>query len=50
VRDRIEVDAGITEADAEAMALGSARVTEALGGAAPRRVVTRPPRLVNVVV
>jgi leucyl-tRNA synthetase len=50
VRDRVEVDAGITEADAQTVALASARVTEALGGSAPKRVVSRPPRLVNVVV
>ncbi len=50
VRDRVEVDAAISESDAEAVALASARVTEALGGAAPKRVVSRPPRLVNVVV
>jgi leucyl-tRNA synthetase len=50
VRDRIEVDAAISETDAEAAALASARVTEALGGSSPTRVVARPPRLVNVVV
>jgi len=49
VRDRIEVDAGISEGDAEAAALASAKVIDALGGAAPQRVVVRPPRLVNVV-
>ena len=32
VRDRIDVDAGISEADAEAVALASAKVTEALRG------------------
>jgi leucyl-tRNA synthetase len=50
VRDRVEVDAGISEADAEAIALASPKVSDALGGAAPKRVVARPPRLVNVVV
>jgi len=49
VRDRIEVDAGISEADAHAAALASAKVSEALKGATPTRVVSRPPRLVNVV-
>ena len=49
VRDRIDVDAGISEVDAEATALASAKVIDALGGAAPKRVVVRPPRLVNVV-
>ncbi len=49
VRDRIDVDAGISEGDAEAAALASAKVIDALAGAAPTRVVVRPPRLVNVV-
>ena len=49
VRDRIDVDAGISEGDAEEAALASAKVIDALGGAAPKRVVVRPPRLVNVV-
>jgi leucyl-tRNA synthetase len=50
VRDRLEVDAGISEGDAEAAALASPKVVDALGGVMPRRVVSRPPRLVNVVV
>jgi leucyl-tRNA synthetase len=50
VRDRVEVDADLGEADAVAIALASPKVSEALGGAAPKRVVARPPRLVNVVV
>jgi leucyl-tRNA synthetase len=49
VRDRIEVDAGITAEEAEALALGSPRVVEQLAGRDPRNVVARPPRLVNVV-
>ena len=50
MRDRIEVDAGISDTAAEAAALASAKVTEALGGSAPKRVVARPPNIVNVVV
>ncbi|MDA8290284.1 MAG: leucine--tRNA ligase [Actinomycetota bacterium] len=49
VRDRVEVDAGIDEREATALALASARVREHLGDAAPSRVVARPPRLVNLV-
>ncbi len=49
VRERIEVDAGITEDDAVALALAAPKVAEALGGIAPSRVVSRPPRLVNLV-
>jgi leucyl-tRNA synthetase len=50
VKDRIEVDAAVDEAAAERLALSSEKVVEALAGAAPKRVVSRPPRLVNIVV
>ncbi len=49
VRDRIEVDAGIDEAEMERLALASAKVQAALDGARPTKVVARPPRLVNLV-
>jgi leucyl-tRNA synthetase len=50
VRDRIEVDPGIDEGDAERLALASDKVQESLAGAAPKKVIARPPRLVNLVV
>lgn len=50
VRDRIEVEAGITQQQAEDIALASTKVAAQLGGATPRKVVVRPPRLVNIVV
>ncbi len=49
VKDRIEVAIDLSEDDAIALALGSERVTAILQGAAPSRVVARPPRLVNIV-
>ncbi len=49
VRDRIEVDPEISSEEAEGLALRSDKVIEVLGGATPRRVVVRPPSLVNVV-
>jgi leucyl-tRNA synthetase len=49
VRDRIEVDPSIAEAKAAALALASPKVQEQLGGTAPKKVVARPPRLVNIV-
>jgi leucyl-tRNA synthetase len=49
VRDRIEVDPDIDETEAERLALASAKVAEQLAGAAPKKVITRPPRLVNIV-
>ena len=50
VRDRVEVSADLDEAGAEAAALASERVQAVLAGGEPRKVITRPPRLVNVVV
>ena len=49
VRDRLDVPAAISDDEARARALASARVVEALGAAPPARVIVRAPRLVNVV-
>jgi leucyl-tRNA synthetase len=49
VRDRIEVDPAIDQAEAERLALASPRVQAELAGEAPARVVSRPPKLVNLV-
>jgi leucyl-tRNA synthetase len=49
VRDRIEVPADISEEAAVAAARASARIVELLAGAEPRRVISRPPKLVNIV-
>ena len=50
VRDRFEVATTITAEEAEAVALASVKVVELLAGSTPKKVVTRPPTLVNVVV
>ena len=50
VRDRIEVAAGIGEADAVAAALASEKVQADLDGGQPEKVIARPPKLVNLVV
>ena len=50
VRDRVEVPVDISEDDAIAAARASARIVEVLAGAEPRRVIARPPKLVNIVV
>ena len=50
VDDRVEVPVDISEDDAVAAARTSARVVELLAGAEPRRVIARPPALVNIVV
>jgi leucyl-tRNA synthetase len=50
VRDRIEVAASIGESEAADLALASERVRSHLEGRQVRRVVSRPPALVNIVV
>ncbi len=49
VRDRIEVAPDVSEEDAVRLAMASERVLGMLDGAAPTRIIARPPRLVNVV-
>jgi leucyl-tRNA synthetase len=50
VRDRLEVPAGIDAVEAERLALASGRVQHLLDGREPKKVIVRPPKLVNVVV
>ncbi len=50
VRDRIEVPADADEAACVAAALASEKVQGHLGGGEPRKVIARPPKLVNIVV
>jgi leucyl-tRNA synthetase len=50
VRARLEVPPDISMADATAEALEDAAVNAVLAGATPTRVVSRPPRLVNIIV
>ena len=50
LRDRIEVPAAIGEDDAVALALASEKVASFLDGSEPKKVIARPPKLVNLVV
>jgi leucyl-tRNA synthetase len=50
VRARLDVAPDITEEQAGILALADPAVVKALGGAAPKRVVVKPPRLVNIIV
>ena len=50
VRDRLEVEVALSEGAAAEAALASTKVQDALGGRPPRKVIVRPPRLVNIVV
>ena len=49
VRDRLEVPADISDADLEALALGSDRIKALLEGKTVRKVIVRAPNLVNIV-
>ena len=50
VRDRVEVDVAIGAAEAERLALASEKVAGWIEGKEIRKVIARPPNLVNVVV
>ena len=50
VRDRLEVPASIGEAEAREAALGAERIQQWLETGEVRKVITRPPNLVNIVV
>jgi len=50
VRSRLEVAPDIDAAAAAARALADPKIAAALGGRTPARVVSRPPRVVNVIV
>jgi leucyl-tRNA synthetase len=49
VRDRLEVPPDITEQELHALATAAPGVTRALAGLEVKRVVVRPPKLVNIV-
>jgi leucyl-tRNA synthetase len=50
VRDRVEVPSDISAVDAEALAMGSEKVQVWLDGHEIKRVIARPPNVVNLVV
>ncbi len=50
VRDRLDVAPDIDAGEAERLALASPKVAQQLAGAAPKKVIVRPPKLVNLVV
>ncbi len=49
VRDKLEVAADIDETQAQRLALASEKVQNHLDGATPKKVIVRPPKLVNIV-
>jgi leucyl-tRNA synthetase len=49
LRDTLLAPRGLDRAAAEALALSSGKIQRQLGGAAPRKVIVVPDRLVNIV-
>ncbi|MGC8480584.1 MAG: leucine--tRNA ligase [Acidimicrobiales bacterium] len=47
--DTVEVPKSITEEEAVALALANDKVTRKLSGGTPRRIIAKPPRLLNIV-
>lgn len=50
IKDRMKVSPNISEGDFEAAALALPSIVAELAGAAPKKVIARPPKLVNIVV
>jgi leucyl-tRNA synthetase len=50
IKERIEVSPEITDADLEAQALANPAIVAALAGAKPVKIITRAPKLVNLVI
>jgi leucyl-tRNA synthetase len=49
VRDRLDVSPGIAEDELRELAMATAGAARALDGQQVRRVIVRPPKLVNIV-
>jgi leucyl-tRNA synthetase len=49
ITERIEVSPTITDSEIEAQALAHPTIIAALNGAAPKKVIARAPKLVNIV-
>ena len=50
IKERIEVSPDISDADLEAQALANPAIVAALAGAKPVKIITRAPKLVNLVI
>ena len=50
IKDRLEISPTISDAELEKAALALSSVVEALAGASINKVITRAPKLVNIVI
>ena len=49
IKDRIEVSPNISDAELEKLAMANPEIAAAIAGAAISKVITRAPKLVNIV-
>ena len=49
IKSRVEIAPDISDADLEKMALADAEVVSELGGAQPKKIITKAPKFVNIV-
>ena len=50
LKDRIEAASDLTDQEIEELALGSERIKELLNDQEPKRIIVRPPALINIVI
>ena len=50
IKDRMKISPNISESDFEAAALALPSISAELAGATPKKVIARPPKLVNIVI
>ena len=50
IKERIEVSPDITDSELEALAITNPAIVAALAGAKPTKIITRAPKLVNLVI
>jgi leucyl-tRNA synthetase len=50
IKDRIDISPAISDAELESAALALPSIVEALDGASVNKVITRAPKLVNIVI
>ncbi|MFM7860742.1 MAG: leucine--tRNA ligase, partial [Candidatus Nanopelagicaceae bacterium] len=50
IKERIEVDPEISDPDLEAKALANTAIIAALNGVQPIKIITKAPKLVNIVI
>jgi len=50
ILDRLEVSPNISDGDLEKLAMENSSIASAIKGAEIKKIITRPPKLVNIVI